>query len=66
MRRSLLALVAGATAFVGAQSLSKDPDTTKENTYFNLLKVPPLLELTPKNWEAELKKTKFLVVKHYR
>lgn len=66
MRRSLLALLAGATSFVYAQSLSKEEDPKKENTYFNTQKVPPLLELTPNNWEEEMQNSRFLVVKHYR
>lgn len=38
----------------------------RENTYFNAKKVPPLLELTPDNWDAEMKLSRWLFVKHYR
>jgi protein disulfide-isomerase len=39
---------------------------TKENTYFGGKKVPPLLELTPDNFEKESKKAEWLMVKHYK
>jgi protein disulfide-isomerase len=64
MRFSLLALLAGSATLAGAQSFKGKK--TKEPTVFNSIEVPPLLELTPTNWEEEIKKSKFLFVKHYR
>ncbi|KFA67717.1 hypothetical protein S40285_00964 [Stachybotrys chlorohalonatus IBT 40285] len=63
MRFSLLALLAGSATLAGAQSFKGKK--TKEPTVFNSIEVPPLLELTPTNWEEEIKKSKFLFVKHY-
>ncbi|CAM1511400.1 Fc.00g089130.m01.CDS01 [Cosmosporella sp. VM-42] len=72
MRLSPFALLAGLSAFAGVQSADTKAEETKEeapkvpeDTYFNSIKVPPLLELTPTNWEAELKANKWLIVKHY-
>ena len=62
-----LSLFFGAAALVSAASGSADSeDPTRENTYFNTQKVPPLLELTPDNFEKEVKASKFMIVKHYR
>ncbi len=63
-----LSFLFGAAALVAAAS---DADTeeevqTKENTYFNGQKVPPMLELTPKTWDQEVNSTKWMMVKHYR
>jgi protein disulfide-isomerase len=66
MRLISLALLLGTAALSGAQSLKEDKNPKKENTYFNNIMVPPLLELTPSNWDEEMKLTKFLLVKHYR
>lgn len=66
MRLSPLALLAGAWALARAQSLTEEDDPKKENTYFNSIKVPPLLELSPANWEAETSQTRWMMVKHYR
>ncbi|KAK4192731.1 thioredoxin-like protein [Podospora australis] len=57
----------GAAALVSAASAADDADEdiTRENTYFNGKKVPPILELTPLNWKTEVKKSKFLMVKHF-
>ncbi|KAI2621502.1 thioredoxin-like protein [Hypomontagnella submonticulosa] len=67
MRLASLALFFGAAALGAAQAIgseSKDnPD--KENTYFNGKKVPPLLELTPNNFDEEVKQSKLLVVKYF-
>ncbi|KAH6607434.1 hypothetical protein Trco_003747 [Trichoderma cornu-damae] len=53
--------VAAAAAAAGDGDGSKVPD----NTYFDSLPVPPLIELTPNNFEKEANNTKFLFVKHY-
>ncbi|KAF4993570.1 hypothetical protein FDECE_13366 [Fusarium decemcellulare] len=62
MRLSPLALLAGLPAFAWAED-SINPVT--EPTTFNGIKVPPFLELSPANLEEELKKSKFLMVKHF-
>lgn len=66
MRLLSLALAAVAVAVAGAQKLSLEDDPKRENTYFDGKRVPPLLELTPKNWDQEINQTRFLMVKHYR
>ena len=58
-------LAATATA-ADSPTTESDDDAPRENTYFNQKKVPPLLELTPHNWEKESKASKWLMVKHYR
>lgn len=63
MRFSPLAVLAGLTALVHAEE-SINPVT--DPTVFNGVSVPPLLELSPTTWEEELKKNKFLMVKHFR
>ncbi|KAH8173086.1 thioredoxin domain-containing protein [Sarocladium implicatum] len=65
MRFLSLALLAGAALLGRAQKMSLEDDPKKENTYFDAKRVPPLLELTPSNWEEEVNQTKFLMVKHY-
>ncbi|KAL6914068.1 hypothetical protein ACHAPO_002516 [Fusarium lateritium] len=62
MRFSPLATVAGLSAFVLADEV-KNP--VSEPSVFNGKTVPPLLELTPANWEEQTKKNKFLMVKHF-
>ncbi|KAM0432765.1 hypothetical protein ACHAPT_004467 [Fusarium lateritium] len=62
MRFSALAVLAGLTAFARAED-SVNPVT--DPTTFNGVSVPPLLELSPETWEQELKKNKFLMVKHF-
>lgn len=66
MRLSPFALLAGAAALTRAQSLNKEAMNSKKATTFNGVTVPPLLEITPSNFEDELKQTKYLMVKHYR
>jgi protein disulfide-isomerase len=68
MRFLPLTLLLGAArwATAVASEAEVEEDLTRENTYFNAIKVPPLLELTPDNWDAELKVSKLLLVKHYR
>lgn len=68
MRLASLALLLGASALGAAQAVGTDvqDDASKENTYFNGLRVPPLLELTGDNFAEEVNRTKFLVVKYFR
>jgi protein disulfide-isomerase len=69
MRFFDLTLLFGAAALVVAQSPELDDDEdepAKVDTLFNGKKVPPMLELTPDNWEKEHKASKYLMVKHYR
>ena len=54
MRFLSLALLAGAAVLGSAQKMSLEDDPKKENTYFDAKRVPPLLELTPSNWEEEV------------
>lgn len=63
MRFSPLATLAGLSAFVLAEEV-KNP--VSEPSVFNGKTVPPLLELTPANWEEQAKKNKFMMVKHFR
>jgi protein disulfide-isomerase len=65
MRLLNLSLLFGAAAWAVAESPEADEDV-RETTYFNGKKVPPMLELTPHNWEKERKASKYLMVKHYR
>ncbi|PNY26060.1 Uncharacterized protein TCAP_04004 [Tolypocladium capitatum] len=64
MRPNALALLAGVAALGRAQSLG-DRDPNKEGTTFNSVAVPPLLELTPSNWETESRQSRWLLVKYY-
>jgi protein disulfide-isomerase len=60
-------LFLGAAALVNAAGEDDSTeDLTRENTYFDAKKVPPILELTPDNFEKEVKSSKYLLVKHYR
>lgn len=63
MRFSPLAVLAGLTAFAYAE---EETNPVTDPTTFNGVSVPPLLELSPTTWEEELKKNKFLMVKHFR
>ena len=57
------------TILIGAAALAWTAvaeEQTKENTYFNGKKVPPLIEFTPDNFETEVKATKYTFIKHYR
>ncbi|KAI5463299.1 hypothetical protein BGZ63DRAFT_188740 [Mariannaea sp. PMI_226] len=71
MRISPLALLAGAVALVSADPIpteSKDiktEDTKTEDVTAETSSAPPLLELTPVNWEEEMKKSKYIMVKHF-
>lgn len=64
--RNLFLFGAAALAIASPPSADTEEDITRENTYFNGKKVPPILELTPANYKEELKKSKFLMVKHFR
>ncbi|KAK7721042.1 hypothetical protein SLS64_001336 [Diaporthe eres] len=67
MRFSSLAwgLLLGATARVAAQDDFEDDeipeDKSLETTTFDGIKVPPMLELTPDNFETEIKKSKYML-----
>jgi protein disulfide-isomerase len=65
MRLFTLPLLFSAAALVVADS-TDDDEEAREATHFNGIKVPPMLELTPANWEKEYKASKYLLVKHYR
>ncbi|KAI5921533.1 thioredoxin-like protein [Camillea tinctor] len=67
MRLRSLVLWLGAAALGTAQAVGPGADDIqdKENTYFNGKKVPPLLELTPDNWDKELASNKYMVVKYF-
>jgi hypothetical protein len=57
-------LLWGAAALAVASP--EDDKKTKDATYFNGKKVPPLLEITQDTWEKERKASRFLLVKHFR
>ncbi|KAK3948686.1 hypothetical protein QBC32DRAFT_350946 [Pseudoneurospora amorphoporcata] len=54
-----LALAASTT------TTTEEEDDVAAYTKFNDVSIPPLLELTPDNWEKESKASKWLMVKHY-
>lgn len=62
---SLFLLGAAALARAASATDDADDEVIRENTYFNGKKVPPMLELTPANWATEVKKSKYLMVKHF-
>ena len=68
MRLSNLSLLLGVVSRVAAtlQPVEEDEDEGFEATIFNGKSVPPVLELTPKNWDEKLNASKFLMVKHFR
>jgi protein disulfide-isomerase len=68
MRLPSFALLLGAATLGAAQALDAETgnDPMQENTYFNGKKVPPLLELTELNFDEEIKKTTYTVVKYFR
>ncbi|KAK3905553.1 thioredoxin-like protein [Staphylotrichum tortipilum] len=65
MRLFTLPLLLGAAALAVAESTDLDEEEVREATHFNGIKVPPMLELTPENWDKEYKASKYLLVKHY-
>lgn len=64
MRLSSTLLLAGAATLMPAPALAK-PKVIKP-TVFNGITVQPLFELTPSNYEEEIKRKKYTLVKHYR
>lgn len=73
MRLSSLAwgLLLGAVARVAAQDDDFEDeeipeDKSLETTTFDGKLVPPILELTPSNWDTEIRKSRYMLVKHYR
>ncbi|KAK1674779.1 thioredoxin [Colletotrichum godetiae] len=64
MRLSPLFLFLGSTLLSGVQAAEADKDE-RENTYFNSMKVPPILELTPDTFDKEVKASQFMLIKHY-
>lgn len=64
MRLSPLFLFLGSSLLGGVQAAAKEDD--RENTYFNSMKVPPILELTPDTFDKEVKSSQFMLIKHYR
>ncbi|KAK5998464.1 putative C3D6.13c-like protein [Cladobotryum mycophilum] len=65
MRLNSLSLLSGLAAIGLVRCAAAEEDDALKETYFDSIAVPPLLELTPSNWEEEAKKTKWLFVKHY-
>ncbi|KAG5928307.1 hypothetical protein E4U53_002698 [Claviceps sorghi] len=67
MQLSVLPILASAFALARAEPLgdSDAEQSASPGTVFNSKPVPPLLELTPKNWNDEVNKTKWLLVKNF-
>ncbi|RFU75969.1 disulfide isomerase [Trichoderma arundinaceum] len=68
MRLTSFTLLSGLAAFglLGSSAAADDEDSSvPEKTYFDSLPVPPLIDLTPDNFEKEASQTKWLFVKHY-
>lgn len=61
-----LSLLFGVAALAVASPVDEVEDGTPVDTFFNGKKVPPMLELTPENWDKEKTASRFLMVKHYR
>lgn len=64
MRVSTLALLLSSAVAGWAQNT--ETDSKNKGTTFNSQPVPPFLELTATTWDDEMKKSKYMVVKHYR
>lgn len=68
----LWGLLLGAVANVVAQDAEDEfddeipADFSQEMTEFDGKKVPPILELTPDNFDTEIKASKYMLVKLYR
>lgn len=66
----VLGLLLGAVTRVVAEDVADDDvipdDYSLETTEFDGKKVPPLLELTPDNFDKEIKGSKYMLVKLYR
>ena len=58
-------LFGAATLATAVASTLSDPEED-DYTSFNGKTVPPLQELTPDNFDEEIKASKWLFVKHYR
>ncbi|KAL7950351.1 thioredoxin domain-containing protein [Trichoderma barbatum] len=70
MRLTPFTLLSGLAAlglFGSSAAASADDEDSvgPENTYFDSLMVPPLIDLTPDNFDEEVSKSKYLLVKHY-
>lgn len=62
-------LLLGAITHVAAQDEEEEEipaDYSQEYTEFDGKRVPPVLELTPNNYDKEIKASKYMLVKHYR
>lgn len=63
-------LLLGAAVHVAGQEEEEEEeipaDYSQEYTTFDGKTVPPILELTPDNFEKEIKGSKYMLVKHYR
>jgi protein disulfide-isomerase len=62
-------LLLGAAVHVAGQEEDEEEipaDYSQEYTKFDGKTVPPMLELTPDNFEKEMKGSKYMLVKHYR
>lgn len=58
MRLIGIALVAASAILAAAED--------GQETIFNGVKVPPFMQLSQSNWETEIKKSKWTMVKHFR
>ncbi|TQN72124.1 hypothetical protein CSHISOI_03379 [Colletotrichum shisoi] len=66
MRLSPMFLLLGSTLLSGAQAAAvADEKDDQANTFFNSMKVPPMLELTPDTYDKEVKAHQFMLVKHF-
>lgn len=63
---TLLLGAATWAATVASSASDSEEDLTRENTYFNGKKVPPLLELTEDNWDKEVNASQYLLVKYFK
>jgi protein disulfide-isomerase len=66
MRFLPLLFLLGASAVGPALAIDQDEDPSRENTYFDGVMVPPTLDLTPDTFEKEIKRSRWMVVKHFR
>jgi protein disulfide-isomerase len=57
---TILTLLGASTLAHGKGKKAPEPTT------FNGIEVPPLLELTPDNYDQELKDSTYVMVKHHR
>ncbi|KAK1965695.1 thioredoxin [Colletotrichum sublineola] len=65
MRLSPLFLFLSSTLLSGVQAAAKEEKDDKASTYFNSMKVPPILELTPDTFDKEVKAHQFMLIKNY-